>query len=101
MTESRILAKLDRYEAARREFQLAARGSFDRYKAGFNLTLAYAKGKNYGAAVKAGEGLVAGGYRPAELYSLLAQAYEGSGEPNDSLRVATELDPQDETSYLI
>src|SRR4030095_13819945 len=50
-----------------------------------------------------GEGLLAAGYRRAELYNLLAQAYEQATRTTqayDALREATNLDPIDETNYL-
>jgi tetratricopeptide (TPR) repeat protein len=47
--------------------------------------------------------MVANGFRKAELYNLLAQAYEGSGktaEAYSALRTSTTLDPADPANYL-
>ena len=96
-----LLASIERYAAAAREFDRARSGN--PYDAGFNLMLAQIKAKQYAAAVRAGEDLVARGYRQAELYNLLAQAYENDGktrEAYEALRTATNVDPGDATNYI-
>ena len=98
-----LLASLKAYEPAARQFALALPTYPDRYSAGFNLVLARVKARQFALAIKAGEELSANGYRRAELYNLLAEAYEGSGNTKqayDSLRTATQLDPADETNYI-
>src|SRR5215813_13961454 len=98
-----MLARLEKYEAAARRFELARQGYPDLYQVGYNLTLVLIRSRNYAAAIRAGEETLAEGSRKAELYNLLAQAYEQSGrtvQAYDALRAATELDPQDETNYL-
>jgi tetratricopeptide (TPR) repeat protein len=98
-----LLAKLERYSAAARQFELAQNGYPNPYDAGFNLMLAYVKSGRHADAVRAGEGLVAKGLRKAELYNLLAQAYEGAGktaEAYGALRTATTIDPVDPANYL-
>jgi len=98
-----MLARLEKYEAATRRFELARQGFQDPYQVGYNLTLVLIRSQNYTAAIRAGEETLAAGYRKAEIYNLLAQAYEQSGQTKqayDALRAATELDPQDETNYL-
>ncbi|HEY7306446.1 MAG TPA: tetratricopeptide repeat protein [Bryobacteraceae bacterium] len=98
-----LLASLKVYEAAARQFELALPNYPDRYSAGFNLVLARVKAHEYPQAVKAGEDLIAKGYKKAELYNVLAEAYEGSGNTKqayDSLRTATQLEPSDETNYI-
>src|SRR5262245_66017240 len=58
---------------------------------------------DFSSAIRAGEEVLAAGYRKAEMYNLLSQAYEQSGQTKqayDALRAATEIDPQDETNYL-
>jgi tetratricopeptide (TPR) repeat protein len=97
-----LLAELQRYAAAARQFTLSAGGAAP-YSVGFNLTLAYLNAKNYPAAIEAGQGLVDRGIVAAELLSVLAKAYEAAGktkEAYESLRRATQLDPHDETPYL-
>jgi tetratricopeptide (TPR) repeat protein len=98
-----LFARLEQYAEAAECFERAQKGLPDPYQAGFNLTLVRIKGKNYAAAIEAGEQLLAQGYRKAELYNLLARAYEPSGrlqDAYDALRAATEIDPQDETNYV-
>ena len=98
-----LLASLRRYDDASRQFELALPEYPDRYSAGFNLVLARVKAKNYREAIAAGQKLIANGYVKAELYNLLAEAYEKAGETKqayDSLRTATQLEPLDETNYV-
>src|SRR5215475_14727405 len=98
-----MLARLEKYEAAARRFELARQGVPDPYQAQYNLTLMLIRNRDYAAAVRAGEETIAAGRRKAEIYNLLAQAYEGGGQTKqayDALRAATEIDPQDETNYL-
>ena len=99
-----MLARLEKYAAAAREFELAQGGSgVDPYDAGFNLVLAYEKAGDHSAAVRVGEEMVAHGFRRAELYNVLSQAYEGAGktrEAYNALRTATEIEPKDPANYL-
>ncbi|HEU0186138.1 MAG TPA: tetratricopeptide repeat protein, partial [Blastocatellia bacterium] len=98
-----LLARLEKYEAAARRFELARQGFPDPYQAQYNLTLVLIRNRDYAAAIRAGEETLAAGHRKAEIYNLLAQAYEQSGrtvQAYDALRAATEIDPQDETNYL-
>jgi len=98
-----LLATLADYPGAAREFERAKDGHADPYALGYNLTLAYVKGNDYPAAIRTAESLVAQGYRKAELYNLLAQAYENSGRTREAygaLRTATQIDPADETNYI-
>ena len=98
-----MLARLEKYEAAARRFELARQGFPDPYQVGYNLTLVLIRNRDYAAAIRAGEETLAADPRKAEIYNLLAQAYEQSGrtvQAYDALRAATEIDPQDETNYL-
>ncbi len=98
-----MLGRLEKYASAARRFELARQGFPDPYQVGYNLTLVLIRNRDHAAAIRAGEETLAAGYRKAEIYNLLAQAYEQSGQTKrayDSLRAATELDPQDETNYL-
>jgi len=98
-----ILAKLGKFEAAARRFELARNGFPDGYQVGYNLMLVLIKNQDYTAAIRSGEEMLASGHRKAEIYNLLAQAYEKAGkvkEAYDALRMAAELEPQDETNYL-
>lgn len=98
-----LLAKVEQYAAAARQFSQAKGEGTDPYDAGFNLALAQFKAGNGAAAVEAGRELIAGGLATTELYSVVAKAYEAAGktkEAYESLRAATQLDPRDETPYL-
>jgi tetratricopeptide (TPR) repeat protein len=98
-----LLASAKQYDSAARQFELALPTYPDKYSAGFNLVLARVNAKKYREAIDAGQKLVSNGKRTAELYNLLAEAYEKSGETKqayDSLRTATQLQPSDETNYV-
>jgi tetratricopeptide (TPR) repeat protein len=98
-----LLAKVEEYAAAARQFSLAKGEGTDAYDTGFNLALAQFKAGNNAGAVAAGDELIARGLAKVELYSLMAKAYEAAGktkEAYESLRAATRLDPHDETPYL-
>ena len=98
-----LLAKVEQYAAAARQFSQARGEGTDAYDTGFNLALAHFKSGNNAGAVAAGDELIARGLAKTELYSLMAKAYEAAGktkEAYESLRAATRLDPRDETPYL-
>ncbi len=98
-----MLAKLSRYDAAARQFALAARDYPDPYEVGYNLTLAYLRGAHYAQAIAAAQSLLDRGYEKAELYNLISEAYEKNGqtiEAYNALRKATQMDPRDENNYL-
>src|SRR5262249_729536 len=102
-TAGTLLAGVERYAAATGEFELARSGYPNPYDAGFNLMLAYVKSGQYPNAVKTGEDLTARGFRQAELYNLLAQAYEAAGktaQAYEALRTATTIDPAEAANYL-
>lgn len=98
-----LLASVKRYDSAARQFELALPTYPDQYSVGFNLVLARVNAKKYREAIDAGQKLIASGHRKAELYNLLGEAYEKSGETKqayDSLRTATQLEPTDEANYI-
>jgi len=98
-----LLARISDYSGAARRFELSRSGHPDPYAAGYNLALAYQKGQQFAAAARTLEELVSRGHQKAELFNLLAQAYEKSGktkEAYEALRTATKIDPGDETNYL-
>ena len=98
-----LLARLEQFGAAAQQFRVAEGGAADPYDPGYNLLLAYIKSKQSKLAIEAGERLLGRGYRKAELYNLLSQAYEQDGRTKDAyhaLRTATEIDPADEGNYL-
>jgi Flp pilus assembly protein TadD len=98
-----MLAQLEKYESATRQFELAKKDYPDPYEVGYNLTLAYERAQNYTGATQTAEGLIAKGYKKAELYNLLGSVYEKAGRTVDAynaLRTATQLEPKDENNYL-
>jgi tetratricopeptide (TPR) repeat protein len=98
-----LLAQAERYQGAARHFQLASPGYPDPYEVGFNLTLAYQKALDDAHAIETGQQLLAGGYRKAELYNVLSQAYVHANrikEAYDALRAAIEIEPRDENNYI-
>jgi Flp pilus assembly protein TadD len=98
-----ILARLEKYDSAARQFELARKDHPDPYEVAFNLTLAYIKSRRYTDAIRAAREYLSQGHEKAELYNMLSQAYEGNGqaiEAYDALRTATQLDPKDENNYL-
>jgi tetratricopeptide (TPR) repeat protein len=99
-----LLARMEKYDAAAHRFELARNGGYpDPYQVGYNLTLMLVKNGNHAAAIRSGEEMLASGHRKAEIYNLLAQAYEPSGQTKqayDALRAAAELEPKDEANYL-
>ena len=97
-----MLARMEKYELAAREFEGATAGR-DAYLAGYNLALARLKANQADGAVQAVLSLQAKGFRTAELYNVLAQAYEKRNQTReafDALRSAIQIDPGDETNYL-
>ena len=98
-----VLAGIDRYAEAAREFERAHGSNADPYELGFNLVLAHFKSGQHTQATLAAEALLEAGHASAELYNVLSQAYENSGDTKsayDALRTATELAPEDESNYV-
>jgi tetratricopeptide (TPR) repeat protein len=98
-----MLVRLAKYENAAKQFELARNGYPDPYQVSFNLTLAYTRSGNFPAAIRTAQESISQGHLNAELYNLLAQAYEGNGqtvEAYEALRTATKLEPRDENNYL-
>ena len=97
-----MLAGLEQYEDAAREFELA-RGGAEPYELGFNLTLALLKSGRFERAVDTAEELVEQGRGSAELHNLLSRAYRETGDIKnayDALRRATEIDPGAASNYI-
>jgi Flp pilus assembly protein TadD len=97
------LSKLENYKAAAKAFEFAKASYPDPYQIGFNLVLTNEKARDFERAIQMGEELISKDYRTSELLNLLATAYEQTGQTQkayDVLRMATELDPSDESNYL-
>ena len=98
-----LLASAGRYEFAASQFELAMPDYPDQYSAGFNLVLARLNAHQYREAIDTAQKLIAKGFRKSELYNLLGEAYEKVGDTKqayDSLRIATQLEPLDESNYI-
>ncbi len=98
-----MLVEEKEYAAAAREFGLARHSYKDPYTAGYDEALAYVNGGDYPSAIQTANELLNEGYRTAELANVAATAYLRSGQTKEAynaLRVATELDPKDEDSYV-
>jgi tetratricopeptide (TPR) repeat protein len=75
----------------------------DPYVAGYNQLLMLIKGASYPEAIQLFKDLVAEGYRRAELYNVVSEAYLKTGQLQqayDVLRTATQIEPQAEDNYV-
>jgi len=75
----------------------------DPYVAGYNQLLMLIKAASYGEAIQLFKELVGEGYRRAELYNVVSEAYLKTGhlqEAYDVLRTATQIEPQAEDNYV-
>ncbi len=98
-----ILGRSGAYAEAAKFFGLARNGSSDPYTAGYNQTLMLVRSKDYSAAIRVAKELLARGYRRAEVYSLLSEAYLKDGriqEAYGALRTATQIEPEAEDNYV-
>jgi len=98
-----LLVEEKAYAAAAREFGKARRTYKDPHTAGYDQSLAYVNAEDYPAAIQTANELLNEGYRTAELANVAGMAYLKSGqikEAYNALRIATELDPKDEDSYV-
>lgn len=98
-----MLSQAEAYEAAARHFGLAQEHLAHPYSAGFNRVLASVKAGASERAIQAAEELFAKGFRTAELYSLISQAYLRTNQVEkayDALRNAIRLEPAQEDYYV-
>lgn len=97
-----LLGKVGRHVEAAEHFGLSVQGYSDPYSASYNQVLMLVRGSRFTEAIEAAETLFEGGYRRAELYNLVSEAYLGNHqlqEAYDALRSATQVDPSHEKSY--
>ena len=97
-----LLGKVGRHVEAAEHFGYSAQGYSDPYSASYNQVLMLVRGSRFSEAIEAAETLFDGGYRRAELYNLVSEAYLGNHqlqEAYDALRSATQVDPRHEKSY--
>ncbi len=86
-------ARLEKFNPAARRFEAAKPGATDPYPVSYNLMLLLLRNRSYATVISTGEEMLTAGYRKAELYNLLAQAYDNEGKTQkayDSLRGASE-----------
>ena len=98
-----ILGHADAYAPAAEFFGLARKRYNDPYVAGYNQLLMLIKAASYGEAIQLFKELVGEGYRRAELYNVVSEAYLKTGhlqEAYDVLRTATQIEPQAEDNYV-
>lgn len=98
-----LLGRAGDFREAAHHFELSRQGYPDPYTAGYNQTLMMLKAGDYPGAIGVANDLLGEGYRKAELYNLLSEAYAKNNqvkEAYDSLRTATEIDPEDENNYV-
>jgi tetratricopeptide (TPR) repeat protein len=99
-----LFVRLEKYDRAAGQFELARKAGYhDSYQVTFNITLAHLKSRNYRSAIDVAQEFLSRDSKRAELYNLLAQAYEGNGqtvEAYNALRAATNLEPKDVSNYL-
>jgi tetratricopeptide (TPR) repeat protein len=98
-----LLGKAGAYRDAGNAFGLARKGSKDPYTAAYNQVLMLIRAGDNAAAIQLAADLFRQGMRRAELYNLISEAYLKSGQIEqayNSLRTATELEPQAEDNYV-
>ena len=98
-----ILGRADAYAPAAELFGSARTRYNDPYVAGYNQLLMLIKAASYPEAIQLFKDLVAEGYRRAELYNVVSEAYLKTGQLQqayDVLRAATQIEPQAEDNYV-
>ena len=98
-----ILGRANTYSPAAEFFGSARKRYSDPYVAGYNQLLMLIKAASYPEAIQLFKDLVAEGYKRAELYNVVSEAYLKTGhlqEAYDVLRTATQIEPQAEDNYV-
>jgi len=98
-----ILGRADAYGQAAELFGSARKRYNDPYIAGYNQLLMLIKAASYPEAIELFKKLVGEGYKRAELYNVVSEAYLKTGhlqEAYDVLRTATQIEPQAEDNYV-
>jgi tetratricopeptide (TPR) repeat protein len=98
-----IFGRAAAYAQAADLFGSARKRYNDPYVAGYNQLLMLFKAASYPQAIQLFEDLVAEGYKKAELYNVVSEAYLKTGhlqEAYDVLRTATQIEPQAEDNYV-
>jgi Flp pilus assembly protein TadD len=98
-----LLAKAEAYGPAAELFASARKRYRDPYTAGYNQVLMLVNAGNNKDAIQAFQELASEGYKTAELYNLVAEAYLKSNrvqEAYDAMRAGTQIDPKSEDNYV-
>jgi len=98
-----ILGRAEAYPSAAEFFESARPRYSDPYVAGYNQLLMLIKSGTYPEAIGLFNELVGQGYRHAELYNVVSEAYLKTGhlqEAYDALRTATKIEPESEDNYV-
>ncbi len=98
-----LLGRANAYAQAAEFFGSAKKRYSDPYTAGYNQLLMLIKAANYPDAMQTFKNLVGDGYKTAELYNVVSEAYLKSGrvqEAYDALRTATQIEPESEDNYV-
>lgn len=97
-----LLGRAGRFVEAAAHFGSSQQGYSDPYSASYNQVLMLVRGSRFSQAIEVAEQLFNDGYRRAELYNLVSEAYLGDHQLQqayDALRSATQVDPKHEKSY--
>ncbi len=97
------LARHELYQQAIPYFQTVSSKYPSSYDAAFNLAICLVQVKEFAKAIEVLRAAAARGQKTAELDNLLAEAYQGNNqiqEAINALREATQLAPEDESSYV-
>ena len=98
-----LLGQAKAYAQAAEFFASARKTYNDPYTAGYNQILMLIRAASYPAAIQTFQELLSQGYKKAELYNLISEAYLKTGKVQDAynaLRTATQLEPQREDNYV-
>jgi tetratricopeptide (TPR) repeat protein len=98
-----MLGQANAYEQAAELFASARKRYRDPYAAGYNQILMLLKAESYAPAIQVFQEMVTAGYKKAELYNIVSEAYLKTGrvqDAYDALRTATQLEPETEDNYL-
>jgi Flp pilus assembly protein TadD len=98
-----LLDRFNAYVESAKLFASARRDYHDPYAAGYDELLMWIKAGNYPRAIETFQDLVRKGYKTAELYNLVSEAYLKTHrvqEAYDAMRTGTQIEPEAEDNYL-
>jgi tetratricopeptide (TPR) repeat protein len=98
-----LLGRFNVYSESAKLFASARQGYRDPYAAGYDELLMLIKAGSYLQAIETFQDLAAKGYKTAELYNLISEAYLKTHrvqEAYDAMRTGTQIEPEAEDNYL-